>query len=250
MNPISSIHRCISSIAALSLCSALGCEAESNIDGEDSDASTGVDSDASEPDQEGSQANEGDVAIEPDVVAANWSLGWLEQNNTSATLSWDVNYPLPEEYEVCWKNASAGGRVCKANSFDVEVMWNSPGYSSSAGTMGVGLTGLVCGQSYKVRVKRSSTSYDTETFLMDCGCSDPCPSGGWYDGENCYMGSAPSGTQAFIWGGNYYYTPLGTNSCPLAGSYYDGANCFVMPVPGGVNPFISAGQHWYYSDCP
>lgn len=78
--------------------------------------------------------------------------------------------------------------------------------------------------------------------------AEKCPAGGSFDGANCYLGSPPEGTNAFKWGGNYYYTPLPGNSCPMEGSWYDGANCYVQEIPEGVQPFIHANK-WYYSDC-
>lgn len=80
-------------------------------------------------------------------------------------------------------------------------------------------------------------------------CSDPCPKGGKYDGANCIVGSAPSGTKAFLYSNNYYYTPLPGNRCPVPGSRFDGANCFVQPAPKGTKPFIYA-NNWYYKSCP
>jgi len=35
----------------------------------------------------------------------------------------------------------------------------------------------------------------------------PTCNDGDYDGANCYMGSAPSGTSAFLYGGSFYYAP-------------------------------------------
>ncbi len=59
----------------------------------------------------------------------------------------------------------------------------------------------------------------------------------------CYVGTAPEGTNAFIWGPNqndlnFYYTPINGNECPMAGSSFDGANCFVMHIPSGCEPYI------------
>lgn len=75
-----------------------------------------------------------------------------------------------------------------------------------------------------------------------------CPQGGSYDTANCHIGTPPTGTNAFIWGDNYYYTALPGNSCPYPGSWYDGANCFVQEVPEGVRPFIWDNK-WYYKSC-
>ncbi len=80
-------------------------------------------------------------------------------------------------------------------------------------------------------------------------CSNPCPKGGTYDGANCHMGRPPSGTKAFIYRSNYYYTPLPGNRCPLPGSGFDGANCYVKPAPKGTKPFVYANS-WYYKSCP
>lgn len=68
---------------------------------------------------------------------------------------------------------------------------------------------------------------------------------GTYDFNNygeCYVGTAPEGTSAFIYGPNshnlsFYYTPKNGNQCPLAGSYFDGANCFVMSIPSTCEPY-------------
>ncbi|MCL1037832.1 S8 family peptidase [Shewanella submarina] len=51
------------------------------------------------------------------------------------------------------------------------------------------------------------------------------------DSANCYIASAPGGTSAFEWGGNFYTTALPGNVCPLG--TYDGANCYVMTKPAG-----------------
>jgi hypothetical protein len=80
-------------------------------------------------------------------------------------------------------------------------------------------------------------------------CSNPCPKGGKYDGANCYIGSPPAGTRAFLWANNYYYTPQPWNRCTAPGSHFDGANCFVKKVPAGTKPFIYANK-WYYKSCP
>lgn len=71
-----------------------------------------------------------------------------------------------------------------------------------------------------------------------------CPYMGSYDGANCYVGTPPSGTSAFIYANNFYYTPVGANSCPYAGSWYDGANCFVANIHASATPFIWS-NNWY-----
>lgn len=67
---------------------------------------------------------------------------------------------------------------------------------------------------------------------------------GSYDSSNCYVGSAPNGTNAFIYNNNFYYTPINGNECPYPGSHYDGANCFVMNIPDNCEPFIY-DNNWY-----
>lgn len=68
---------------------------------------------------------------------------------------------------------------------------------------------------------------------------------GSYDGKNCHVGSAPSGTHAFIWGNAFYYTyASGPNKCPYPGSWDDSANCFVAWIPSGADPFIWS-NNWY-----
>jgi hypothetical protein len=73
-----------------------------------------------------------------------------------------------------------------------------------------------------------------------------CPCGG-YDGANCYVGTAPSGTTAFIYSNNFYYTPVNGNQCPLAGSSFDGANCFVRSIPSNTTGFIF-NNSWYVQE--
>jgi hypothetical protein len=70
-----------------------------------------------------------------------------------------------------------------------------------------------------------------------------CSFGG-YDGHNCYVGTAPSGTTAFISNGKFCYTPLNGNQCPYPGSTFDGANCFVTYIPESCDAFIYNNK-WY-----
>ena len=75
-------------------------------------------------------------------------------------------------------------------------------------------------------------------------CTNPCPYIGSYDGANCWVGQPPTGTNAFIWSTNFYYTPISGHQCPRQGSWYDGANCFMMAIPSQTNPFIWSNM-WY-----
>lgn len=71
-----------------------------------------------------------------------------------------------------------------------------------------------------------------------------CPYMGSFDGANCYIGTPPSGTSAFIYANNFYYTPIGANTCPYPGSWYDGANCYVSNIHASADPFIYS-NNWY-----
>lgn len=75
-------------------------------------------------------------------------------------------------------------------------------------------------------------------------CTNPCPVIGSFDSGNCLVGQPPPNTNAFIYAGNFYYTPVNGNQCPHSGSWFDGANCFVMKIPAGANALISANK-WY-----
>jgi len=76
-----------------------------------------------------------------------------------------------------------------------------------------------------------------------------CTIGG-YDGRNCYVGTPPNGTTAFIYSypgnesGNFYYSAVNGNQCPYPGSYFDGANCFVLDIPSTCSGFIYQ-NNWY-----
>ncbi len=71
---------------------------------------------------------------------------------------------------------------------------------------------------------------------------------GSYDGANCYVGTPPSGTTAFIYANNFYYTPVSGNQCPRPGSWFDGSNCFVMDIPNSCSPFIWSNKWYVRSD--
>eukprot|EP00565_Helicotheca_tamesis_P003128 CAMPEP_0185723844 /NCGR_PEP_ID=MMETSP1171-20130828/544_1 /TAXON_ID=374046 /ORGANISM="Helicotheca tamensis, Strain CCMP826" /LENGTH=600 /DNA_ID=CAMNT_0028391599 /DNA_START=126 /DNA_END=1928 /DNA_ORIENTATION=- len=90
-----------------------------------------------------------------------------------------------------------------------------------------------------------SVFYSDALDWFNGSCPNPCPHGGMYDGAHCYVGSPPAGTTAFVWGGNYYYTPIGANGCPMTGSWYDGANCYVSDAPDDEDPFVWS-NNWYY----
>ena len=69
----------------------------------------------------------------------------------------------------------------------------------------------------------------------------------FFDGRNCFLGAAPTGTNAFMYPtntGNFYYTPVNGNQCPSPGSYFDGANCFVAKIPSTTKGFVYDNK-WY-----
>ena len=78
-----------------------------------------------------------------------------------------------------------------------------------------------------------------------------CSLGG-YDGCNCYVGTPPIGSTAFIItypdGSSYFmYTPTPPfNTCPLLGSQYDGANCMYLLInPLPVSDAFVYNNNWY-----
>lgn len=89
----------------------------------------------------------------------------------------------------------------------------------------------------------------TARVSTQCAGCNRCPVIGRWDGANCFIGAAPTGTTAFQYKNNFYYTPSAGNQCPLAGSWFDGANCFVTPIPVNTTPFIW-NNGWYVQPAP
>jgi len=87
------------------------------------------------------------------------------------------------------------------------------------------------------------TEYNTGKIKWKNNNSVYCPYIGSFDGANCYVGTAPTGTTAFIHNGNFYYTPL-NGTCPYPGSSFDGANCYVTAIPPDAHPFVHNNK-WY-----
>lgn len=78
----------------------------------------------------------------------------------------------------------------------------------------------------------------------------PCPmANSTWDGQNCYRGTPPSGTTAFLYNNGLYYTALPGNQCPMTGSWYDGANCYAGWPPAGTTPFIYNNSLYYTPVC-
>lgn len=99
-------------------------------------------------------------------------------------------------------------------------------------------------------VARSASGLIVSAHLIrHCTECDHCPVIGSYDGANCYIGSPPTGTTAFIYANNFYYTPVNGNQCPLPNSWFDSLNCFMMPIPTQTTPFIFQNG-WYVQSAP
>lgn len=92
-------------------------------------------------------------------------------------------------------------------------------------------------------------------------CPNPCPTGGVFDGANCYMYGVP-GNVPFLWAGNFYYGKVNDHPgspCPhtvydmLNGTSiapgFDTANCYIASSNGGPNPFIWHGNYYISRSC-
>lgn len=75
-----------------------------------------------------------------------------------------------------------------------------------------------------------------------------CEIGSW-DSRNCYVGTAPAGTTAFVWPNNtgrfYYSASSGSNKCPLPGSWFDGSNCAYLKIPEDKTYGFVWDNKWY-----
>lgn len=108
-------------------------------------------------------------------------------------------------------------------------------------------------------------SFHNSTFYMakvrNAICTNPCPTGGVYDGANCFMYAVP-GNVPFIWGGNFYYGRVDDHPgspCPhmvhdhLTNTWrpasFDGANCYIASANGGPNPFIWSNNYYISRAC-
>ncbi len=118
-----------------------------------------------------------------------------------------------------------------------------------------GLEPMECGVEYRIRLK-NGMFFDEVYFEQHCPppppppepCTD-CPFGGWYDGANCQVGTAPEGTQA---GYNAYidawtYSP-DEGGCGWGDLELRDGSCVFEYVPEGAEgwalPLDTNG--WYY----
>lgn len=83
-----------------------------------------------------------------------------------------------------------------------------------------------------------------------------CPEGiSYFDGQNCYYGSHPSGTGAFWWAGGFYYTSISPgHQCPVGkggGGWYDGGNCIYCWYPeADYHPGLYLLGYFTDAKCP
>jgi len=130
-------------------------------------------------------------------------------------------------------------------------------YHARIGSRAYGTMDIFKGSIDEVKIFKRALTATEQKSTFDAGsygeckpqvddyCLSPCPYGGVFDGANCQLGKAPAGTNAFLYKGTFYYTPLSGNTC-LPGSWFDGANCNVQEVPTGATPFIYA-NYWYFA---
>jgi hypothetical protein len=142
----------------------------------------------------------------------------------------------------------------KANEWN--LIWKDyPGYPIWLGGYNPTYMAWISGSYYKILmavqpcVNQKSQNYRiaySKGELKNAQCTYI----GSFDGAHCYVGSAPSGTRAFIWGTSFYYTPVNGNQCPLPGSTYDG-NCHYRYIPSKkVNDAFIWNNSWYVDlDC-
>lgn len=99
--------------------------------------------------------------------AADWHITTSKASQTTANLTWDV--VVDKEYTICWRLDSASGTVCDGESDTVTPRTSSNGYftDSQGAHMTVLLYSLVCGQDYKLRIKRGLL-FDTKVFRINC----------------------------------------------------------------------------------
>ncbi len=185
------------------------------------------------------------------IIALAMLLMFAVSPSFAYTLGLSVGSNGQNEIDASWNSFSGKTFYVsykKSSSSNWEPQATCIGCNSSNGKDGAFFRNLDCGTQYDVKVMRSGFWWhykSATTAACVINLQTACPKGGWFDGANCQIGLAPSGTTAFIYANNYYYTALSGNSCPYQGSFYDGANCFVSVVPSGAKPFIYA-NHWYY----
>lgn len=107
-----------------------------------------------------------------------------------------------------------------------------------------GRSGFVVNQDGQSRYYLQATCNPLEGIA---NCTTPCPQIGNWDGANCYITSAPSGTTPFLYQ-NGFYIDASNGTCPLAGSF-DGAHCLISSAPSGTSPFIYQNGFYVKGSC-
>jgi hypothetical protein len=82
-------------------------------------------------------------------------------------------------------------------------------------------------------------------------CPRPCPAGGRFEGERCFLRTAPQGTSPFLHDNKFYYQRLSSDpaaACP-AGGFYDGANCHLGAPPAGRVATLHGNRFGYRPAC-
>lgn len=71
-----------------------------------------------------------------------------------------------------------------------------------------------------------------------------------FDTANCFVRSAPSGSQPFVWENKYYIKPTSIANCPTG--TFDGVGCFIIVKP--ANSFLANNTFYVFPDagnnCP
>jgi hypothetical protein len=77
--------------------------------------------------------------------------------------------------------------------------------------------------------------------------NDICEYGGTFDQQNCFVMEPPEGETAFIANNNFYYTPAGVSSCPIANTSFDSGEgaCPVMDIPAGASAFVYLNKMYF-----
>lgn len=109
-----------------------------------------------------------------------------------------------------------------------------------------------------------NANHNTHFYLAkvrNAPCPNPCPTGGHFDGANCFLYAVP-GNIPFVWDGSFYYGKVQDHPgspCPhevhdmLNGSSitpgFDTANCHIASANGGPNPFLWDDNYYISRSC-
>ena len=213
----------------------------------------------------------------PNLEVMDWDI------NSSGTVdvSFLAQFRMGHDYILCWKETGAWNFTCWSNEVDVTSNggladwgtslgpsddfepvlniwdWQVDLVSDSSDFAGNGgdLDPIECGVEYKFKLARDTLFndfYDNEIVTFSCDGPEEeecttCPYGGWYDGANCTLGTAPTGTTASIQNGWYAYASNATSStkCLPGDVQLRSGACGTSPIPTDTNSFIYENG-WYY----